>query len=292
MSFKAGYINIIGKPNAGKSTLMNQLVGEKLSIVTSKAQTTRHRILGIVNTSSAQMIFSDTPGFIADPAYPLQQTMQNAVLQSLEDADVILLLIDATAPALDAQLITLLKKNSTPVIVGINKVDTLQEADVKKIKNHWASVLPDAAQFPLVANQGFGVGELFGALQDLLPASPPYFPPDQLTDRPERFFAAEIIREQILQHYRQEVPYSVEVVVESFKETGKMTRIEALLYVNRKSQKPILIGKGGAAIKRLGIAARMALEAWLQAKVHLELHVKVREKWREDEQQLKRFGYD
>lgn len=270
---------------------MNQLVGERLSIITPKAQTTRHRILGIVNNEEWQIVFSDTPGFIHEPGYELHNAMNAAVLESLEDADVLLLLIDATSPALPDSLIEAMQRMQMPIAVVINKVDLVQAPTITTIENHWKETLPAASQFHLVATKGYGLAEVTQYILQHLPEHPPYFPKDQLTDRTERFFVAEIIREKILEQYRQEVPYSVEVEVNAFKEETTLTRIEAFIYVNRKTQKPIIIGKGGQSIKKLGTAARIAIEEWLQKKVFLELHVKVREKWREDENVLRQFGY-
>lgn len=291
MQHKAGFVNIIGKPNAGKSTLMNHLVGERLSIITPKAQTTRHRILGIVNTEDWQIVFSDTPGFIHEPGYTLHQAMNAAVLESLDDADVLLLLIDATSPDLADTLTNLLTKIATPIALAINKVDVVTTEQIETIKADWLARLPKAVPFELIATQGLGLGPLTQFVLTHLPESPAYFPKDQLTDRPERFFVAEIIREKVLELYRQEIPYSVEIEVTAFKESPDITRIEATIYVNRKTQKPIIIGKGGSSIKKLGTAARKTLEKWLQQKVYLELHVKVKEKWRDDENQLRKFGY-
>lgn len=291
MQHRAGFINIVGKPNAGKSTLMNHLVGERLSIITPKAQTTRHRILGIVNEEDWQIVFSDTPGYIHEPGYTLHQAMNAAVLESLEDADVLLVLIDATSPELADTLLELITKLTIPIAIGINKVDAVAGPIVDQIKKEWKTRLPNAPQFDLVATEGLGLGPLTQFFLEQIPESPPYFPKDQLTDRPERFFVAEIIREKILEQYRQEIPYSVEVEVTAFKESDDLTRIEATIYVNRKTQKPIIIGKGGSGIKQLGTAARKTMEEWLQNKVFLELHVKVREKWRDDENQLRKFGY-
>lgn len=291
MQHRAGFVNIVGKPNAGKSTLMNHLVGERLSIITPKAQTTRHRILGIVNAEEWQIVFSDTPGFIHEPGYTLHQAMNAAVLESLQDADVLLVLIDATSPELSDTLVQLITQMKSPVAIGINKVDAVAGPIVDQIKKAWSQRMPQAPQFDLVATEGLGLGPLTRFFLEQLPQNPPYFPKDQLTDRPERFFVAEIIREKILEQYRQEVPYSVEVEVTAFKEQEELIRIEATIYVNRKTQKPIIIGKGGTNIKKLGTAARLAMEEWLQNKVYLELHVKVKEKWRDDESQLRKFGY-
>ncbi len=270
---------------------MNQLVGERLSIITPKAQTTRHRILGIVNKEDWQIVFSDTPGFIDEPGYELHNAMNVAVLESLEDADVLLILIDATSPALPDALTVALQRFELPIAVVINKVDLVQSTAITAIENHWKETLPSASQFHIVATKGYGLAEVTQYILQGIPEHPPYFPKDQLTDRTERFFVAEIIREKILEQYRQEVPYSVEVEVNAFKEEAKLTRIEAFIYVNRKTQKPIIIGKGGQSIKKLGTAARLAIEEWLQQKVFLELHVKVREKWREDDNVLRQFGY-
>ncbi len=288
---RAGYVNIIGMPNAGKSTLMNQLVGEPLAIATPKAQTTRHRILGMLNDEDSQIIFSDTPGYL-EPRYTLQKKMQAKVEEALEDADILVLLIDASAPDLSEEFIERIKSASGKLIIAINKIDQSDQNKLEALVDKFEKQLHPVRIIPISALYGANLDQLLKAIRELLPESPPYFPKDQLTDRPERFFVAEIIREKILELYKQEVPYSCEVKIESFKEENGLIRITALIFVNRKSQKPILIGKNGSAIKKLGIESRKKIEEFLQSRVHLELHVKVRENWRENENQLKNFGYE
>ncbi len=288
---RAGYVNIIGMPNAGKSTLMNRLVGEPLAIATAKAQSTRHRILGIVNDEESQIIFSDTPGYL-EPRYQLQKKMQAKVEEALEDADVLVLLVDATHPGLPEEFTERIKNARGKLIAAVNKIDLSDqqklEALVQKIK---AELQPESI-IPISAMYGANLDQLLKAIRERLPESPPYFPKDQLTDKPEKFFVAEIIREKIFELYKQEIPYSCEVKVDSFKEDVRLIRIAAIIFVNRKSQKPILIGKNGAAMKRLGTESRRKIEAFLNSKVFLDLHVKVRENWRENEEQLKNFGYE
>jgi len=291
MSFRSGFINIIGKPNAGKSTLLNQILGQRLSIISPKAQTTRHRILGIITTPECQAIFTDNPGIIEQPGYPLHEVMNAFVKESLEDADVLILLIDLTSPTLPEEWQQRIIQLDTPMVVALNKTDLVNAEVVKAQEMIWKQYLPSSPIIPIVAEMGAGVGQLVQTAMQHLPEGPLYYPDEPLTDRTERFFVAEIIREKILDQYRQEIPYSVEVVIDSFEEGEKLNRIAAVIYVNRKSQKPILIGKGGASIKQLGIAARQAIEAFLEKKVHLELHVKVKENWREDPKALKGFGY-
>lgn len=291
MTFRSGYINIIGKPNAGKSTLLNQILGHKLSIISPKAQTTRHRILGIVTTPDYQAIFTDNPGIIEEPGYGLHEAMNAFIKESLEDADVLILLIDLTAPALPEEWQQRIIQLKIPVVVALNKTDLVTAEVVTAQERIWKQYLPQSPVIPVIAEMGAGVGQLVQAAMQHLPEGPLYYPDEPLTDRTERFFVAEIIREKILELYRQEVPYSVEVVIDRFEEGEKLDKIAAVIYVNRKSQKPILIGKGGASIKQLGIAARLAIESFLEKRVHLELHVKVKENWREDPNALKGFGY-
>ncbi len=288
---RAGYVNIIGMPNAGKSTLMNRLVGEPLAIATAKAQTTRHRILGMVNDDESQIIFSDTPGYL-EPRYPLQKKMQAKVEEALQDADVLVLLVDASHPDLPEEFIERIKTASGKLIVAVNKIDLSDQQKLEALVENIKSRLPAERILPISALHGANLDQLLKAIRELLPKSPPYFPKDQLTDKPEKFFVAEIIREKIFELYKQEIPYSCEVKVDSFKVDGRLIRIAAIIFVNRKSQKPILIGKNGAAMKRLGTESRRKIEAFLESKVFLELHVKVRENWRENEEQLKNFGYE
>ena len=294
---RSGFINIIGRPNVGKSTLMNALVGERMSIITSKPQTTRHRIIGILSGDDFQMIFSDTPGLISDPSYKMQEAMNRFVAGTFDDADLMLFVTEpAEQYADDDPLIARLQNLKAPLFLLINKIDTIDEAALLQLIDHWKERAPFAEIVPISAFQKLNTERLLELIKSYLPEGPEYYPKDQLTDRPERFFVGEIIREKILERYHQEIPYSVEVAIESFKEgetrAGEpLVRIEALIYVDRKSQKPILIGKNGAAIKQLGTEARQAIETWLEQKVFLELHVKVRENWRNDEQQLRRWGY-
>ena len=288
---KAGFVNIIGKPNAGKSTLMNGLVGENLSIITSKAQTTRHRILGIVNGDNFQIVFSDTPGFIK-PAYKLHNSMMKFVETSLEDADVVLFLVDVKEKEPDPDLISRIKMVKVPVILLLNKVDLIPEEMVQVELNKWKSLINPAEALPVAAIGRYNLDKVFQLILKHLPENPPFYPKDQLTDQPERFFVAEIIREKIFKNYRQEIPYSTEVKIESFKEEEKIIRISALIFVERKTQKSILIGKGGEMLKKVGTEARLDMEQFLDKKVFLEMHVKVKEGWRDNPNQLKNFGYE
>jgi len=288
---RAGYVNIIGMPNAGKSTLMNRLVGEPLAIATAKAQSTRHRILGIVNDEESQIIFSDTPGYL-EPRYQLQKKMQAKVEEALEDADVLVLLVDATHPGLPEEFTERIKNARGKLIAAVNKIDLIDQQKLEVLVQKIKAELQPESIIPISAIYGANLDQLLKAIRERLPESPPYFPKDQLTDKPEKFFVAEIIREKIFELYKQEIPYSCEVKVDSFKEDGRLIRIAAIIFVNRKSQKPILIGKNGAAMKRLGTESRRKIEAFLNSKVFLDLHVKVRENWRENEEQLKNFGYE
>ncbi len=288
---RAGYVNIIGMPNAGKSTLMNRLVGEPLAIATAKAQTTRHRILGMVNDEESQIIFSDTPGYL-EPRYQLQKKMQAKVEEALEDADVLVLLVDAMHPGLPEEFTGRIKNARGKLIVAVNKIDLIDQQKLEVLVQKIKTELQPESIIPISAIYGANLDQLLKAIRERLPESPPYFPKDQLTDKPEKFFVAEIIREKIFELYKQEIPYSCEVKVDSFKEDSRLIRIAAIIFVNRKSQKPILIGKNGAAMKRLGTESRRKIEAFLNSKVFLDLHVKVRENWRENEEQLKNFGYE
>ena len=288
---KSGFVNIIGKPNAGKSTLMNHLVGANLSIITSKAQTTRHRILGIVNGENFQIVYSDTPGFIK-PKYKLQESMMKFVETSFEDADVVLFIVDAKDDIIDEDLIKKVRLVKVPVILLLNKVDLLkpEQVDVKLMQ--WKNLLNPVEAIPIAAIGRYNIEKAFDAIIKHLPEGPPFYPKDQLTDQPERFFVAEIIREKILLNYRQEIPYSTEVAIEAFQEEENIIRISALIFVNRKSQKPIIIGKGGEALKKVGTEARKDLEEFFQKKIYLETHVKIRENWRDNPNQLRNFGYN
>ena len=291
MTHKAGYVNIIGKPNVGKSTLMNAMVGEKLSIITSKAQTTRHRIHGILNAPDYQIIFSDTPG-ILDPNYKLQEAMLKAARSALVDADVLIYLTEiGEKPDPEHSFIRKLAKAKVPVLLVINKIDLSDQDEVKRYMEKWNQVLPNAEMIPISALRNFNVKQIFNRILDHLPESPPYFSKDALTDKSERFFAGEMIREKILLYYKQEVPYSVEIEIDAFKEDQKLIRISAMIYVERDSQKGILIGNQGKALKKVGREARLDMEEFFQKKVFLELRVKVKKDWRNNERFIKNFGY-
>ena len=288
---KAGFVNIIGNPNVGKSTLMNAFVGEKLSIITSKAQTTRHRILGIVNGEDFQVILSDTPGIIK-PAYQLQNAMMDFVKSAFEDADVLLYMVEIGERALkDEAFFEKIKSTKIPVLLLLNKIDTADQALLEEQVQYWQEQLPGAEIHPISALENFNVKEVFERIVALLPESPPFYPKDQLTDRPERFFVNETIREKILKHYKKEIPYSVEIETEEFLEDEKIIRIRAVIMVERNSQKGILIGHKGSALKRVGIEARKDLEQFFDKQVHIELYVKVNKNWRSNANQLRRFGY-
>ncbi|MBN2274574.1 MAG: GTPase Era [Bacteroidales bacterium] len=291
MPHKSGFVNIIGNPNVGKSTLMNELVGERLSIITSKAQTTRHRILGIVSEEDYQVIFSDTPGIIK-PAYRLQQNMMKTVRTAFTDADVILYLTDVReTPDADLPYVKKIKHCKVPVILAVNKIDLVSQPEVEKLMNNWREIVKTETIMPLSALHNFNVKELFSQILQLIPEGPEYFPKDVLTDRPERFFVSEIIREKILRNYKQEIPYSCQVEIESFTEGEGLDRIRAVIYVLRESQKGIIIGHKGESLKKTGTQARIDIEKFLGKKVFLELQVKVAEDWRDSEKKLKGFGY-
>ena len=289
---KAGFVNIIGNPNVGKSTLMNTLVGERISIITSKSQTTRHRIMGIVNGEDFQIVYSDTPG-VLKPNYRLQESMMEASTSALKDADVLLYVTD-TVESYDKNIDFLekAKQSGIPTFLIINKIDLLpsQEA-LEALVEKWKTILPDAEIVPICALEKFNIEQLLVRIKELLPDSPPYFDKDALTDRPARFFVNEIIREKILENYDKEIPYSTEVVVEQFQEEAKLIKIHATIYVERESQKGIIIGKRGAMLKKVGMAARTEIEAFFEKKVFLELFVKVEKDWRNKDKQLKLFGY-
>lgn len=295
MTHKAGFVNILGKPNVGKSTLMNALLGEKLSIATAKAQTTRHRIMGIANSDDFQIVFSDTPG-ILDPQYKLHQHMMNYVDEALKDADVVLLVTEAgdspdKGDSLYTQVVERLAKFEIPVIVAINKIDRVTSEVAEENKSAWQTALPNAEVFLMSALKMHGVIELYVRLIALLPPSPPYYDKESLSDRPLRFFASEMIREKIFLNYKKEIPYSCEVEIEEYKETDEIDHIRALINVERDSQKGIIIGHKGEALKKTATAARIDLEAFLGKKVYLEIFVKVKPGWRSNEGMLKRFGY-
>ena len=292
---RSGFVNIVGNPNVGKSTLMNALVGERLSIITSKAQTTRHRIMGIVNGEDFQMVYSDTPGVLS-PNYQLQRQMLEFSRSALVDADVLLYVTDVTDSAdRNADFLDKVKKMAsagTRVFLIINKIDLTTQETLESLVNFWHAQLPEAEIFPISAQERFGVDQLFEAIKAALPECPPFFPKDQLTDKSERFFVNEIIREKILLNYDKEIPYSVEVEVESFLEEENIVRISAVIYCERDSQKGILIGKAGAALKRVGSQARKDIEDFLQKQVFLQLFVKVDRDWRSNTGRLKHYGYD
>lgn len=289
---RSGFVNIIGNPNVGKSTLMNALVGERLSIITSKAQTTRHRIMGIVNGDDFQIVYSDTPG-ILKPSYKLQESMMRFVRGALKDADVLLYVTDTVENGeRSEEVLEHIAKSGIPVIVVINKIDlTIPEA-LEALVARWHERLPEARIAPVSAKENFNIGGLFDLILELLPEGEPYYPKDTLTDKTLRFFASEIIREKVLLNYDKEIPYSVEVAIDEYHEEPKIDRISATLYVSRESQKGIVIGHRGERLKRVGTQAREDLEAFLDKKVFLQLFVKVNENWRNDDRQLRRFGYE
>jgi GTPase len=290
MAHKAGFVGIIGKPNVGKSTLMNQMVGEGLSIVTHKAQTTRHRIKGILNKDEYQIIFSDTPGLL-EPHYLLQEKMMDFVKATLEDADCILFISDLSETYMDEKIMEMLLSIKTPIVVVLNKIDLSTQNEINKLVHGWKKKLKPFAVIPISALKGFNTEIIVQTLLEVIPEAPPYFPKDSLSDANERFFVSEIIREKIMLHYQQEIPYAAEVKIETFKEEGSIIKISATVFVERESQKGILIGKGGEDIKRVGTEARIDMERFLGKKVFLELFVKVEKEWRKSENKLKRFGY-
>jgi len=291
MGHKAGFVSIVGKPNAGKSTLMNALVGEKMSIITPKAQTTRHRIIGIINEPDYQIVFSDTPGVIK-PAYALQESMMSMVQGSLVDADIVLLVTDIHERHDESDIIRRLENISSPVAVLINKIDKSSEEEVNSKIAYWEQALNPEAIFAVSALRGYNIAAVLQFVLDHLPEHPPYYDKDALTDKPERFFVSEIIREKVFKLYEKEIPYSTEVIIVSFKEEDAITRISAEIIVERDSQKNILIGKGGSMIKKVGTYARQDIEEFLDTKVFLELFVKVIPDWRKRKNYLQRFGYD
>jgi len=291
MEHKSGFVNIIGNPNVGKSTLMNALVGERLSIITPKAQTTRHRIFGILNEPEYQIVFSDTPGVI-QPAYKMQEHMMKFVSEAFEDADVFLYLVEPGDRALkDQGFFQKLETTELPVLLIINKIDTTDQERLEEEVAYWKETLPKAEIVPISALEKANTTYLLERLVQLMPLSPPYFDKEALTDKTERFFVSEIVREQILLNYKKEIPYSVEVDVEDFKEDEDIIRIRTVIYVARDSQKGIIIGHKGSMLKRVGIGARKQLEAFFSKKIHLETFVKVKKNWRDNDMQLKRFGY-
>ncbi|MDX2003348.1 MAG: GTPase Era [Chitinophagales bacterium] len=292
MSHKAGFVNIIGRPNVGKSTLMNVLVGESLSIVTSKAQTTRHRILGIVNSEDYQIVYSDTPGILFKPQYELHEAMMGAVRSAFEDADVLLFITEIyEQPEEMADILGMVNKLDMPKLLLINKIDQAKEGQLEQLTEKWQQLSVFQNIIPISALQHLNISQVTDTILSLLPEHPAYYDKEQLTDRNERFFVTEIIREKILLNYRKEVPYSTEVVIDSFKEDEHIDRIRAIIFVERQTQKSILIGKNGEALKKVGIEARAAIEALVGKQVYLELHVKVKEGWRNDSRFLKQTGY-
>jgi GTP-binding protein Era len=291
MPHKAGFVNIIGKPNVGKSTLMNELVGEKLSIITRKKQTTRHRILGIVSEEDYQLVFSDTPGYLK-PDYKLQESMMKYVEDALLDADIFLFITAADEKQEDDGLVEKLRETEVPVIVVINKIDLSDQGKVEQLYETWQAKLPAAKVVPVSALHKFNIDNLFRLILELIPESPPYYPKDELTDKSMRFFVSEIIREKIFTNYQQEVPYSAEVIVDAYKEEKNIINIMAYIFVLRESQKAIILGHEGKAIKKMATEARKDIEEFVGKKVFLELRVKVSRDWRDDPGKLKRFGYD
>ena len=291
MSHKAGFVNIIGSPNVGKSTLMNALIGEKLSIVTSKAQTTRHRILGIVNEEDYQIVFSDTPG-VVNASYKLHESMMNAVNTSLSDADIIILMTDTLEDTLNhVDTLEKIKKVSIPVLCLVNKIDKSNQEIADKRLTYWKEILPNATIIPISALHGFNLESVWDFILKNIPINPPYYDKDELSDRPMRFFVSEIIREKIFLHCKKEIPYSCQVEIESYLQEDKLIRIRAVIIVERDSQRGILIGKEGTMLKRIGREARLEIEQFIDSKVFLENYVKVDKNWRSMESKLKKYGY-
>lgn len=291
MAHKAGFVNIIGNPNVGKSTLMNAFVGERLSIITSKAQTTRHRILGIVNGDDFQVILSDTPGIIK-PAYQLQESMMDFVKSAFEDADILVYMVEIGERELkDESFFNKIINADIPVLLLLNKIDKSNQEQLEEQVGLWKEKVPNAEIYPISALEGFNVSEVFSRIVELLPESPAFYPKDSLTDKPERFFVNEIIREKILMHYKKEIPYSVEIDTEEFFEEENIIRMRSIIMVERDTQKGIIIGHKGNALKRVGVEARKDLEKFFGKQVHLELYVKVNKNWRSNDRQLRRFGY-
>ena len=292
MTHKAGFVNIIGNPNVGKSTLMNAFVGEKLSIITSKAQTTRHRILGIVNGEDFQVILSDTPGIIK-PAYELQASMMDFVKSAFDDADILIYMVEIGERELkDEAFFNKITNAKIPVLLLLNKIDKSNQEQLEEQVQSWATKVPNAEIIAISALEGFNVKEVFDRIIELLPESPAFYPKDQLTDKPERFFINETIREKILMHYKKEIPYAVEIDTEEFFEEDQIIRVRSVIMVERETQKGIIIGHKGSALKRVGVEARKDLEKFFGKQIHLELYVKVNKNWRSNQRQLKRFGYN
>ncbi|MEH6705043.1 MAG: GTPase Era [Galbibacter orientalis] len=289
---KAGFVNIIGNPNVGKSTLMNAFIGEKLSIITSKAQTTRHRIFGIVNGDDFQIVFSDTPGIIK-PAYELQQSMMDFVKSAFEDADVLIYMVEIGEKELkDEAFFDKITASKLPVLLLLNKIDISSQEVLENQVQWWSEKVPNAEIYPISALTNFNIDTVFNRILELLPASPPFYPKDQITDKPERFFVNETVREKILINYKKEIPYAVEVETEEFIEDEDIIRIRSVIMVERDTQKGIIIGHKGAALKRVGVQSRKDLEKFFGKQVHIEIYVKVNKNWRSNQNQLKRFGYN
>lgn len=288
---KAGFVNIIGNPNVGKSTLMNALVGEKLSIITSKSQTTRHRIMGLLNGDDFQIVFSDTPG-IVNPHYKLHESMMHFVNLALQDADLFLLVTEVGETLKNHDTLDKVINSEIPVILLINKIDLSNQVEVEEKVEYWQNEIPRAIIIPTSATENFNLDVVFNKILELLPESPPYFPKDELTDKSMRFFVSEIIREKILMYYQKEIPYSCEVVVEMFKEENNINKISTVIYVERDSQKGIMIGHKGSMLKKVGTEARLDIEEFTGKKCFLEIHVKVLKDWRNNDNSLRRFGYD
>jgi len=288
---KAGFVNILGAPNVGKSTLMNAIIGEELSIITPKVQTTRHRIMGFLNDDNYQIIFSDTPGIIKDPSYKLHEAMMGFVESALEDADIFLYVSEINSNMLHEDIINKMKNSGAKVIIVLNKIDEANQELVEKKVEYWAKLLPDASIVPISALHKFNLDRLLQLIIRILPYNAAFYPKDELTDKNMRFFVSEMIREQVLKHYKKEIPYSTEVVVEEYKESPKRIDIRAIIYVIRETQKMIIIGKGGQAIKRLGIESRKRIEKFTDKHIFLDLTVKVSKDWRENEKELRKFGY-
>ncbi len=292
MEHKAGFVNIIGNPNVGKSTLMNAFVGERLSIITSKAQTTRHRILGIVNGEDFQVVLSDTPGIIK-PAYEMQKSMMDFVKSAFEDADVLIYMVEIGEKELkDDDFFNKIIHSKIPVLLLLNKIDTSNQEELEAQIDLWKNKVPNAEIYPISALQNFNVKEVFARIIELLPISPPYYPKDALTDKPERFFVNETIREKILLNYDKEIPYAVEIETEEFLEDEKIIRIRSVIMVERDTQKGIIIGHKGGALKKVGMQSREDLEKFFGKQIHIELYVKVNKDWRSNAYQLRRFGYN
>jgi len=291
MQHKAGFVNIIGSPNVGKSTLMNAMIGENLSIITPKAQTTRHRILGILNAEEYQIVFSDTPGMLK-PHYKLHESMMKFVDGAFQDADIFLLMTESSEKAAEHIALDKLKKAKVPVVVLVNKIDLSDQDSIAQKLEEWNVVLPKAQVIPVSAKRKFNLEKVLDIIMANLPEHEPFYSKDEMTDRPEKFFMAEIIREKIFLYYQQEIPYCTEVAIESFTEEETIFRIRAIIYVTRDSQKGIIIGEGGKALKVVGTKARRSMEEFLKKKVFLQLVVKVSKDWRDDQEQLKKFGYN